>query len=260
MPIIYLHDKQAIATFLHHDPWMHLYAIGDLDDFFWPYTTWYALQEHGQIQQLALQYTGTDLPVILAISREPEQMRRLVASALHLLPGRLHSHLSEGVVEAFADRYRIEPHGMYYKMALTNPDRLAEIDTTGTVRLTTSDRAIIETLYRISYPDNWFDPRMLETGQYYGMLQNGTLIGAAGIHVYSPEYRVAALGNITTHPQARGQGVATAVTARLCQSLLEHVDQIGLNVRIDNVSAVTCYRKLGFEPIATYGEYMLTLR
>src|SRR5438093_529591 len=83
---------------------------------------------------------------------------------------------------------------------------------------------------------NWFDPRMLETGHYYGIRQDGTLLSIAGVHVYSPRYRVAALGNITTRPAARGHGLATLVTAKLCQELLRSVDEIGLNVRADNAS------------------------
>ena len=71
----------------------------------------------------------------------------------------------------------------------------------------------------------------------------------------SPRYRVAALGNIATHPKYRGKGYGTAVTAKLCGSLLREVDHIGLNVKADNKSAIRCYEKLGFEVVCSYGEY-----
>ena len=45
------------------------------------------------------------------------------------------------------------------------------------------------------------------------------------------------------------------VTARLCRSLRETVDHIGLNVQADNDAALACYRKLGFEIVAPYGEF-----
>src|SRR5262249_21249929 len=110
-------------------------------------------------------------------------------------------------------------------------------------------------------PANWFVPRMLETGFYFGMRLSGTLVSVAGVHVYSQEYKVAALGNITTRPEVRGQGLATAATARLCQELLRAgIDCIGLNVNADNRSAVACYRKLGFQRWADYGEYTLELK
>jgi len=77
--------------------------------------------------------------------------------------------------------------------------------------------------------------------------------------VYSPRQRVAALGNITTHPEHRGRGHARAVTARLCQHLAESTDHIGLNVKAHNVTAIRCYESLGFEVAAKYDERVATL-
>jgi predicted GNAT family acetyltransferase len=81
-------------------------------------------------------------------------------------------------------------------------------------------------------------------------------VSVAGVHVYSRQHKVAALGNITTRPDARGKGLATTVTARLCQELLRAgIECVGLNVKADNQSAITCYEKLGFERVADYGAY-----
>ncbi|MFL5704574.1 MAG: GNAT family N-acetyltransferase [Ktedonobacteraceae bacterium] len=121
--------------------------------------------------------------------------------------------------------------------------------------MTVADLDELETFYADSYPGNWFDPRMLETGCYYGLRRNKQLASVAGIHVYSPRYKVAVLGNVTTHPDYRGQGLATAVCAKLCQALLRTVDYVGLNVKTDNLSAIKCYERLGFAPIATYEEF-----
>lgn len=97
---------------------------------------------------------------------------------------------------------------------------------------------------------------MLKTNQYFGIHGPRGLVSVAGIHVYSPTYRVAALGNITTHPDFRRQGLGKAVTAKLCLSLLETVKHVGLNVQVDNEEAIRCYRRLGFEVIGSYGEWM----
>jgi hypothetical protein len=45
MHAIFLHDKDAIRALLLRDPELHIYSIGDLDDFFWPYTAWHTLRE-----------------------------------------------------------------------------------------------------------------------------------------------------------------------------------------------------------------------
>jgi ribosomal protein S18 acetylase RimI-like enzyme len=256
-----LHDRDAIAAWLRRDPFLHLYAIGDLDDFFWPYTQWYALVDGGEIRQAILCYTGAPMLILHALTGDsPGEMRELLRSVLHLLPRRIYTHLSAKLADVFADQYDVEPHGAYDKMALVDPRPLDLIDTSAVVQLRPADLTEIAAFYDAAYPGNWFDPRMLETGHYYGIRQDGALLSVAGVHVYSPHYRVAALGNITTHPAARGRGLATLVTAKLCQELRRNVDHIGLNVRADNASAIACYTKLGFRNIAEYGEYALTLR
>jgi predicted GNAT family acetyltransferase len=80
------------------------------------------------------------------------------------------------------------------------------------------------------------------------------------VHVHSPAQRVAAVGNVATHPDHRNRGLARAACARLCQDLLETVDHIGLNVNKNGAAALACYRQLGFEPAAEYEEYLIRRR
>lgn len=75
------------------------------------------------------------------------------------------------------------------------------------------------------------------------------------MHVYSEQYRVAAVRNVVTHPAHRNKGYGRTVTAQFCRSLLEKVEHIGLNVQADSGAAMACYRKLGFETVAPYGEF-----
>ncbi len=255
-----LHSKDEIAAFLRQKPWLHIYHLGDLGEFFWPYTVWYASKSGDDIDQLVLLYTGLDDPVLLAVSDDIPAMHDLLRSIMHLLPRRIYSHLSEGVAEVFADYYHVDDHGPHYKMLLKDRARLENIDTAEVVPVSPADRAGIEHLFEFSYPGNWFDPRMLETGCYYGVKRNGEWLTVAGVHVYSPEQRVAALGNITTHPDFRGQGLAKATSAKLCIELARTTDSIGLNVKADNAAAIACYEGLGFAKVANYGEYMLELK
>jgi len=255
--VVCLHSQDEVERFCRRNPSLHLYALGDLDDFFWPHTTWYALRDEGQVRQLALFYTGQPLPTLLAYAEPPiGPMRDLVHDLLRVLPRRFYAHLTEGVADVLADDYRVQPHGAFHKMSLTDRSRLAGFDGSEAVALSAADTEELLALYGASYPGNWFVPRMLETGCYFGIRRGPTLASVAGVHVYSQRYQVAALGNITTRPDVRGQGLATTVTARLCQELLRAgIACLGLNVKADNRGALACYEKLGLERVADYGEY-----
>jgi ribosomal protein S18 acetylase RimI-like enzyme len=251
------HDKKEIECFLRKDVYLHIYSIGDLDDFFWPYTTWYGSKSNGNINALALLYVGLSLPTLLALSNEHDVMAELLTSIQHLLPYRFYAHLSPGLETVLGTTHDLESHGEHYKMALSEEALTSWNDCSGVVRLSMKDLTAIQALYKESYPENWFDTRMLETGQYFGIMEENRLISIAGIHVYSPQYKVAALGNITTLPTYRNKGYGSRVTAMLCQSLCREGIRIGLNVKIDNHTAISCYKKIGFEIFASYGEFMV---
>jgi ribosomal protein S18 acetylase RimI-like enzyme len=260
-----LTDKARIERFLRQDPEFYIYGLGDLDDFFWPYTTWYGWEEAGELTDVVLMYTAQALPTVVAISRRPTALQELLRTVAPLLPVRFYAHLSPGVEETLAGTHRLDPHGIHHKMALRDASYVAGVDDrphagparAGPVRLGRRDRDDLDRLYKESYLGNWFDPRMLETGQYFGLRVDGRLVSAAGVHVYSAQYRVAAIGNVVTHPAHRNQGYAKRVTARLCRSLLEEVEHVGLHVKADNEAALACYRDLGFEIIASFGEFMV---
>lgn len=69
MTVVRVQDKDSLEIFFRNSsqPLLHLYEIGDLDDFFWPHTAWYSLQDPESTRKfICLLYTGTDLPVVLA--------------------------------------------------------------------------------------------------------------------------------------------------------------------------------------------------
>ncbi|HKV57969.1 MAG TPA: GNAT family N-acetyltransferase [Ktedonobacteraceae bacterium] len=259
MHIVSLHDKSEIERFLRQNALIHLYELGDLDDFFWQNTTWYALKEAEQIQSLLLLYSAIDPTVLLAISENPPALRDLLQSAMHLLPPRFYAHLSGDLSTFLAKHYRVDSHGLHYKMALADTSRLEVVDTSRVVSLSGADLDELQALYRVSYPDNSFDPRMLETGHFYGIRRDNALVSVAGVHVYSPHYKVGVVGNVTTHPAYRGKGLGTAVCAKLCQELLRTVKYIGLNVKSDNATAIASYKRLGFEVVGEYEEALLSI-
>jgi RimJ/RimL family protein N-acetyltransferase len=258
METICLHDKGTIESFLRRNTLVNVYQLGDLDDFFWNYTCWYALNDQREIKALALLFTAYLPPtLVLFVDHSSDDVMRLLRSLTPMLPTEFYAHLTAGTEEALTERFRVISHGLHLKMALLDRDRARQVDTSQVVRLTVSDAREVEGFYESSYLGNWFEPRILETNRYVGLRVEGRLVAAGGVHVCSPEYQAGALGSIATHPDYRGRGLATTVTAALCQSLMKDVRDIGLNVKADNVPAIACYRKLGFVEVATYGEYMV---
>ncbi len=194
----------------------------------------------------------------LAIGENLSSMRHLLQSAMHLLPRSFYAHLSGDLSTVLTTQYRLDSYGLHYKMALVDASRLELIDTSEVIQLTETDLEELQTLYRVSYPGNFFDPRMLETGHFYGIRHDAMLVSVAGVHVYSPRYKVGVVGNVTTHPAYRGKGLGTAVCARLCRELLRTVEHIGLNVKADNAAAIASYKRLGFEVVGEYEEALLS--
>ncbi|MBU1699256.1 MAG: GNAT family N-acetyltransferase [Candidatus Eisenbacteria bacterium] len=258
MAVRTLHNKSKIESFFRRNAFLHIYAIGDLDDFFWDYTTWYAWEQTGELQAVILLYTGVELPVLLILDEATEPLGRLLESIRHLLPRRFYMHISHGLEGRMKGFYRLDSHGRHLKMGLIDKTLLSGVETSDVEQLSIRDQPALEKLYKTSYPGHWFDPRMLETGRYFGIRDKDEWISVAGIHVYSETYRVASLGNVTTHPDFRGRGFGIRVTARLCQSLCKTADHIGLNVHEDNRTAISLYARLGFKVMGSYHEYMAT--
>ncbi len=260
MPIIPIDDRSRLEKFLRRHPYLHLYALGDLDDFFWPDTTWYGFTRNGQLTAICMLYNAITPSVLLALG-VPENLpslQSLVAGIHQNLPINIYGHLSPGLKSFLTSEWKMEPHGGYLKMAYLNFSG-PEIYSTHKITPITPEMAP-ETLAlcQASNPNHAFEPRMLATEQFLGIRKNGKLVSAGGVHVYSPTYRVAALGNIVTHPAYRGQGMASAITSALCRRLSVDIDHIGLNVKANNSPAIQIYQRCGFCQIAAYEEILLT--
>ncbi|NSW53704.1 MAG: GNAT family N-acetyltransferase [Anaerolineae bacterium] len=261
MNIVSIHQRQPLEEYLLHDPEVNALSIGDLDDFFWPYTTWYASMKDGLIDRLALLYSGAGMPVLLCMDpTEEEATQAFIRGLFRLLPAEVYTHFRPGLEPVLQEAYHVEVHGLHFKMALRDATCLEGWNLAEVVSLSTQDHAALEDLYQAAYPGNFFDVRMLETGLYYGIWDGLHLVSAAGIHVYSHPYQVACVGNVTTLPAYRGGGLAKKVCARLVQELQKRVRYITLNVKADNLPAIRAYRQLGFAVIAEYGEYILRCR
>ena len=112
--------------------------------------------------------------------------------------------------------------------------------------LSIADAPDLIALYQ-DYPENAFHPDQLGDGAFYGIRHDGKLVAAGGTHVVSLAQGVAAVGSIFTRPEARGQGLARAITAAVCLRLIAAgCPDIVLNVAVENSAARRVYTSLGF--------------
>ncbi|HQO09554.1 MAG TPA: GNAT family N-acetyltransferase [Clostridiales bacterium] len=258
--IITLHDKAEIFSYLNRNPALHVYSIGDLDDFYFPHTIWYAKIADGSISALILNYIGMNPPTIISFTdTDRDETIALIEGIKPLLPKEFNAHFSPGLIDVIGKDKICKEYGLHYRMVLKKAPN--EINNPGfQVRIVTkTDLSEITTFYEINYPDNWFDPRMLETGKFYGCFDKSVLVGIAGIHVYSPQYKVAAVGSISTAITHRGRSICKILTSTLCKDLLKTVDVLGLNVKASNAPAVRAYKAVGFEIYSEYEEYLIKL-
>jgi ribosomal protein S18 acetylase RimI-like enzyme len=195
---------------------------------------------------------------VLALAHDdPAPTHALVARAAGELPPRFYAHLTPGIETALAGRYRLEPLGPHWKMALTAP--VARPPDAAVARLGAEHADEVARFYAKAYPTGYFEPANLVRGPYVALRDEHGIAAVAGVHVYSPAVRVASLGNIATRLDVRGRGFARRAAAALCQLLQPEVDVIGLNVRADNAAAIACYAGLGFELRHPYNEWRVSI-
>ena len=76
----------------------------------------------------------------------------------------------------------------------------------------------------------------------------GELLAAGGTHILDRQSGVAAIGNIYTRPDQRGQGYASAVFQAIAGTLMdENYSNIFLNVNQRNTTARQLYQRYRFE-------------
>jgi len=252
---ICLHNKSRIEAFLRRNTFLHIYSIGDLDDHSWHHTTWHASEENGDLKAIALLYSRLSKPVLLALGDdEVPVLKELLCDIVSLLPEEFYCHLSEGLSGTLERHYKLCSNGEHYKMGLTHPSKLDSVDNSRVEVLPVTCAEELLALYEESYPGHCFEPAMSDTQQYCCVRGVEGVISVVGVHVCSERYGVAAIGNLTTHPDHRRKGHARSIISCLCKNLLRSVAHIGLNVKSDNVAAIRCYEQLGFEIIANYEE------
>ncbi len=247
-------DKESLYNRFKKDVFLFAYHIGDLDDFYFSDCKWFGLEENDQIVEVILLYSGLKIPTLL-IFGSIKKIPKLVEDIIKKLPDRFFCHYQENFHEYFKSDYQMTFLGTHLKMRFQGDlSKLSIINTSNTVHLTENDESNLLSLYQEAYPEGYFVPYMLKSNKYYGVKQDNKIVSVAGVHVFSKLYNIAVLGNITTHPNYRGRGLAKKCIIELLKSFDGEVNQIGLNVKKDNYIALQLYKNLGFKVHSTYKE------
>ena len=262
-----LHDRAEIAAWLRRAAAMHVYALADLDDFFWPNSHWWGWRagsgDSDELRAVALLLQGFALPVCYAVAPPDDPaMAQLLAALGSRLPARSFVNLMCGGIGHLSGGH-LENAAQFVKMTIS-PALAQACPVAADVRLLTpAHLPALEALHPdVTAADGdqrFFAPYMLERWPYAGIFSGAELIAAGGCHVLSETYGVAAIGNVLTRPDARGRGLATRISQTLCTWLAPRAATIGLNVKADNAVALRCYSRIGFREVVRYEEGVLVI-
>ncbi|MCB9728999.1 MAG: GNAT family N-acetyltransferase [Deltaproteobacteria bacterium] len=247
-------DRALLTALLIRDPVTCAYMLGDLDDAYSEFCTWYGVRGSDGLDGVLLVYDALSVPVLITYGQS-SALEEIIRRYWQDLPGRALVHLQPHHVAAVDQVFGAEALVPMLRMGLEAREfHPATAEQLAVERLTHRHTGEIIDLYT-HYPDNFFEPAQLDSGHYYGIRVDDRLVSVAGVHVLSHEASIATLGNIVTHPDFRGRGLSTACTSQLCTRLIsEGIHTLALNVRRQNRSAVRVYEKLGFRYHATYLE------
>ncbi|MEO5965385.1 MAG: GNAT family N-acetyltransferase [Candidatus Limnocylindrales bacterium] len=244
-------DRALLRGFLEQDRLLAAYAICDLEDREFARTRWGIATLGTDIVAVAMEYGGlTPQPMFVLGAAEGIDaiLRNVVKPRAAYLAGKAESLL------AVAQSYRVEAGPPMIRMWV---DRTRFQATPAQVeRLLPVEVGELNRLYQLGF-GAWLPPSAVAEGVYFGIRVNGRLVAAAGTHVISRQARLAVVGNVLTRSEHRGRGYAKAVTSAVTAELLRYCDEVVLNVRSDNPSAIQAYTRLGYVEHARFEERLV---
>lgn len=255
-------DRQQIMGFLLLDPYLHLYELGNLHEKLFNRSKWFCAFDNGEIKALAmLHISGIEKNNILFLMENTNKAAAniLLDEIKSSLPDSFYAHILHDTSIHLMPEFEINESVVYNKMKITGnilldgSIRYPEY----TYRINKNDFEAINEFLRKINPDTFFTAAMLKTGKYFMIRKNSDLIAMAGVHFYSEETSIAAIGNVVTAADFRGKGYGGSVTASLVCDLYKDVKYIGLNVKADNIPAIKAYEKMGFIYHSSYEKILV---
>lgn len=248
MEVKIIHNASEVYEFLKDKTrYDYIYQVADLSPKEWKNVICYGLFDNEQLKEIAMLLINYDIPVLLAASFEKEKYNtELLSMIKKFLPSKFYTHIDRETLENVFHANDILDLEEYMNMGLCNFDLLNKKVENEAVRLGFNDLKDIKELISISYPEAWLDDELVKLNENFGIYVDGKLASFAGIHAYSQEYQVVAVAHVTTHPDYRQKGYGEKVVCSLVKDLKNKIEFIGLNVKVNNLAAINCYKKLGF--------------
>jgi GNAT superfamily N-acetyltransferase len=248
-------DRDEILSYLEADRLYAAYAIGDLETDLFEQTAWFGADMDGQLHSLAMLFRGVKMPVLFLMGNS-DGIRAILDHGFPPEPVYINCRPEHmGMVHEI---YRWDEPAAMWRMALNRKRFRAMRD--NCIRLTPDHADMLEKFYEHGGMPG-FARGQLGQGVFYGVFKDGQLMAAAGTHLVSRDYNVAAVGNVFTRPDQRGQGYgASAANAVSAELVRMGIRDIVLNVGQRNISAVHIYEKIGFQCYCSFFEGSVSLR
>lgn len=234
-------SRAEMAEFLGRDRLLTAYALADLDPAYVSGARWWLARRDGAPVAGALAMLDLSFrPLFLVGDARGAALllRQAVNESRVILT--VPSELA-AVAEA---AYRIERADRMLRMVVDR-ETFLPADHARCVRLGPAHVDDVIDLYGLASRTH-FTPARLRHEVYCGLYDGPMLVAAAGTHLRSREFGIAAVGNVLTRASYRDRGFARACTSAVTAICLEEHRDVVLNVRDDNEPALAVYGRLGY--------------
>ena len=251
-----LTDRSHIQAYLEADRLYAAYAIGDLEPGLFELCEWSGAVVADRLDALVLHYHGLEPPALFVMG-SVSGLRAILGQASG--PRQVYLTCREEHLAVTREFYAWERVIPMFRMVL--PSSSFSPVEGHCLRLGTRHAEQLVALYALGGGAVAFSPSQIASGVFYGAFADGQLVAAAGTHLVSPTYGVAAVGNVFTHPDVRGLGYGSATTTAVVAELLARdIRDVVLNVGQENEPAIRVYERLGFERYCPFLEGPASMR
>lgn len=238
-----------VRAFFEHDRILAAYALADLDPENVDRSRWWIARRDGTIVAAALLVEVLPFRPCFAMG-ETEPLAEIFRNGLS--EARLILATPPNGRPAIEASYRFERIDVMNRMWVQADTFRPRVSQTLT-RLGPDELDDIIDLYGTA-SRSYFTAARLAREIYFGVYSGRQLVAAAGTHVRSRGANIAAVGNVLTRLAYRNRGMATSVTSAVTLAAFDEHRDVVLNVRQDNTTAVSVYRRLGYEVHAPFVE------